>query len=101
LGREFIIKTDQISLKYLLEQNVNTPMQHRGLSKLLGLTYKIEYNKGVKNKVVDALSRREGQFGLVCNEEIHSVSELIPRWMEDIKDSYRDDKWIEGLWSKL
>jgi RNase H-like domain found in reverse transcriptase/Integrase zinc binding domain len=103
LSREFIIKNDQISLKYLLEQKVNTPMQHRGLSKLLGLTYKIEYKKGVENKVVDALSRREGHIGqlLVCNEKIQSVSELIPRWMEEIRDSYRNDKWIEGLRSKL
>lgn len=60
LGGEFIIRTDQISLKYLLEQRVNTPMQHRGLSKLLDLNYKIEYKKGVHNRVVDALSRQEG-----------------------------------------
>lgn len=63
LGNEFIIKTDQISLKYLLEQKVNTPMQHKGLSKLLGLNYKMEYKKGVENKVADALSRKEGQIG--------------------------------------
>lgn len=37
LGNEFLIRTDKISLKYLLEQRINTPMQHRGLSKLLGL----------------------------------------------------------------
>jgi RNase H-like domain found in reverse transcriptase/Reverse transcriptase (RNA-dependent DNA polymerase) len=42
LGAEFIIKIDQISLKYLLEQRINTSMQHRGFSKLMGLNYKIE-----------------------------------------------------------
>jgi RNase H-like domain found in reverse transcriptase/Reverse transcriptase (RNA-dependent DNA polymerase) len=41
MGGEFVIRTDQISLKYLLEQKVHSPMQHRGMSKLLGLNYKI------------------------------------------------------------
>jgi hypothetical protein len=45
-----VIKTDQISLKYLLEQRINTPMQHRGLSKLLDPNYKFEYKKEVKIK---------------------------------------------------
>jgi RNase H-like domain found in reverse transcriptase len=45
IGQKFIIKTDQISLKYLLEQKVNTALQHRGLSKLLGLTYRIKYKR--------------------------------------------------------
>ena len=61
LGGEFIIRTDQISLKYLLEQRVNTPMQHKGLSKLLGLNYKIEYKRGLENRAADALSRQERQ----------------------------------------
>lgn len=99
-GNEFTIKTDQVSLKYLLEQKINTPMQHRGLSKLLGLNYKIENKKGVENKVVDALSRKEGNEE-VGGAEINMVSELIPQWVEDIKNSYEGDKWIEGLKDKL
>jgi hypothetical protein len=61
LGSSFTIKTDQISLKYLLEQKIHTTLQHKGLSKLLGLDYTIEYKKRVENKVDDALSRVEGQ----------------------------------------
>jgi hypothetical protein len=45
LGGSFVIRTDQISLKYLLEQRINTPLQHKGLSKLLGLNYTIEYKR--------------------------------------------------------
>ena len=60
LGGKFIIKTDHISLKYLLEQKINTASQHKGLSRLMGLDYAIEYKKGVDNRVADALSRREG-----------------------------------------
>ncbi|KAJ3687882.1 hypothetical protein LUZ61_017046 [Rhynchospora tenuis] len=59
IGGPFIIKTDQIALKHLLEQRVNHAMQHKGLCKLMGLDYKIEYKRGVDNKVADALSRRE------------------------------------------
>lgn len=68
MGSRFIIKTYHISLKYLLEQKINTASQHKGLSKLLGLDYTIEYIKGNENVVVDALSRQEGQNGncLTC-----------------------------------
>lgn len=96
LGAEVVIKTNQISLKYLLEQRVNTPMQHKGLSKLLGLNYTIEYKKGVENRVADALSRQEGQN----REEIQNeadlcmVSEIIPTWVQELKSSYEEDQWI-------
>jgi RNase H-like domain found in reverse transcriptase len=60
IGTKFIIKTDQMSLKHLLEQRVNQTMQHKGLCKLLGLDYTIKYKRGVENKVADTLSRKEG-----------------------------------------
>jgi RNase H-like domain found in reverse transcriptase/Reverse transcriptase (RNA-dependent DNA polymerase)/Retroviral aspartyl protease/Integrase zinc binding domain len=100
LGGEFTIKTDQISLKYLLEQKINTPMQHKGLSKLLGLNYKIEYKKGIENKVADALSRIH-HGGSSQDPVIHVVSELIPQWIEDVKLSYLNDPWITKLKSQL
>ncbi|KAL3509283.1 hypothetical protein ACH5RR_028684 [Cinchona calisaya] len=58
LGHHFIIKTNHQSLKYLLEQKLTSTLQHRWLTKLLGLDYEIQYKKGAENKVVDALSRR-------------------------------------------
>ena len=58
LGRPFVVKTDHMSLKYLLEQRITTPAQARWLPKLLGYDYKIEYKKGASNKGADALSRR-------------------------------------------
>jgi RNase H-like domain found in reverse transcriptase len=98
-GSNFIIRTDQISLKNLLDQKVNTTMQHRGLSKLLSLNYTIEYKRGIENKVVDALSRREGHSGqLDClHGSLLAVSELIPQWVQDIQQSYQNDPWIDGL----
>lgn len=55
LGGPFIIKTYHISFKFLLEQKANTSLQHKGLSKLLGLDYIMEYKKGEENVVADAL----------------------------------------------
>jgi RNase H-like domain found in reverse transcriptase len=57
-GKPFIIKTDHISLKHLLEQRLTHSLQHKGLCKLMGLDYVIHYKKGTKNRAADALSRR-------------------------------------------
>lgn len=59
LGREFIIRCDQRSLKDLLQQVVQTPDQHFYVRKLMGYKFSIEYKKGSTNKAADALSRRE------------------------------------------
>ncbi|KAJ1699376.1 hypothetical protein LUZ63_007888 [Rhynchospora breviuscula] len=102
-GGSFVIRTDQISLKHLLEQRVTTALQHRGLCTLLGLDYTIEYKKGKENKVADALSRVEGQNWMVqqqCNE-LWAVSEIIPQWIQELLTSYTDDPWIESLKLKL
>ena len=55
----FIILTDQQSLTHLDDQWLSTPWQHKALTKLMGLTYKIIYKKGCDNKVADALSRAQ------------------------------------------
>ncbi|KAE8665795.1 hypothetical protein F3Y22_tig00112528pilonHSYRG00009 [Hibiscus syriacus] len=57
LGRKFFIFTDQQSLKYLMSQSVQTPEQHKWLTKLMGYDYEIIYKPGKENKVADALSR--------------------------------------------
>ncbi|XP_042031572.1 uncharacterized protein LOC121778308 [Salvia splendens] len=59
LGREFIIRSDQKSLKDLLQQVVQTPDQYLYIRKLMGHKFCIEYKKGSTNKAADALSRRE------------------------------------------
>lgn len=65
----FLIKT---------EQKLHTNLQEKGVSKLLGLDYKILYKKGVENKVADALSKKP------LMEESRSyalMSSPIPSWI--------------------
>lgn len=57
LGQTFVLRTDQKSLKYLMEQKLSTNSQLLWLTKLMPFDYTIEYNKGAENKVVDAFSR--------------------------------------------
>lgn len=69
LGRHLKIKTDHQSLKYLLQQRINTPNQQRWIAKLMGYDFKIIYKKGSKNTVVDALSR---EFNLSTMSMVNS-----------------------------
>jgi hypothetical protein len=57
LGHKFIIRTDQKSLRSLMDQYLQTPEQQQWLHKFLGYDYVIEYKPGKENLAADALSR--------------------------------------------
>ena len=42
-----------------MEYKIHTPMQRKGLTKLLGLTYIIQYRHERENLVIDALFKKE------------------------------------------
>lgn len=72
----FIILTDQHILIHLDDQKLTTPWQHKALTKLMGMTYKIIYKKGSDNRVADALSR-------LSNSPVYdlaAVSVIRPVW---------------------
>ena len=58
-GREFVVRTDHHSLKFLLDQRLSTIPQHHWAVKLRGFDFRVEYKPGAANVVADALSRRD------------------------------------------
>ncbi|XP_038998743.1 uncharacterized protein LOC120124050 [Hibiscus syriacus] len=84
----FVIKTYHEPLKHLLEQKLTTTIQKKGLTKLLGLDYTIQYRKGKTNKVADALSRQRLDSGEFLQM---GVTVVIPTWRQDIEQSYEGD----------
>ena len=57
LGRRFQVKTNQQSLKHLLEQIEIHGDYQKWVMKLMGFDFSIDYNPGKNNLVVDALLR--------------------------------------------
>jgi hypothetical protein len=97
LGQSFVVKTDQQSLKFLLEQKVGTPFQQKWITKLLGYDFTVEFKKGSENRVADALSRREG-----WTKEVSIALLSIPTsdWVAKLKDHYKEDSLMQGLVTK-
>jgi len=74
-------------------QRLTDGIQHKLLLKLLEFDYTIEYKKGKENLVADALSRRDSQ----CN----AITVCVPEWIEEVKQSYIQDKDSSKLLKKL
>jgi hypothetical protein len=64
VGGLFVVRTDHNSLRYFLEQRDLNERQHKWVSKVHAYDFDIEYVKGKKNVVVDALSRRPATFSM-------------------------------------
>ena len=74
MGRHFIVRTDQQSLRYIMQQREVGSQYQKWISKLIGLDFEIQYKPGASNRVADALSRKnQGEVELgatVCTQEI-------------------------------
>lgn len=88
VSQSFVVRTDQQSLKFLLEQKVGTPLQHKWITKLLGYDFKVEYKKWVDNRVADALSRME-DFSTDVTLSLLSISTIS--WVTKLKAQYAVD----------
>lgn len=59
LGRHFIVRSDQQSLRFLTQQREVNPEYQKWVAKLLGFDFEIQYKPGLSNKVADALSQKK------------------------------------------
>ncbi|VFQ96020.1 unnamed protein product [Cuscuta campestris] len=86
LGREFLICTDQRSLKELLQQVIQTPDQQFYVRKLLGYRFRIVYKPGSSNTVADALSRRDqDDIPATATTDFMALSQPLTSIMERIR----------------
>lgn len=97
LHSEVIMKTDQRSLIHLDDQRLTTPWQHKALTKLLGLNYKIVYKQGSENRVADALSRTTHG----AKHELSAVSVATSTWVQKLQDAYLKDPDTSKLLQEL
>lgn len=68
-------KTDQKSIKHILEQRLHAPFQQVWVSKLMGFEFEIHYKEGATNKAADALSRKQG-------------AELLPMLLNNVSPGF-------------
>ena len=100
---QFIIQTDHESVTYLLDQKIHTPIQKKGLTKMLGLNYRIRYRKGNENKAADALSRRIMRSDENCQGKemaggwLTAITQVVPSCYDQIYDSYKDDAMLQDI----
>ncbi|MCH81226.1 retrotransposon protein [Trifolium medium] len=109
LGHKFVIKTDQKSLKSLLDQSLQTPEQQAWLHKFIGFDFHIEYKPGKDNIPADALSRmyllawsepktkflQELQVALQSDIELQPILKACQD--QDQSENYKDYSMKEGL----
>ena len=57
LGHHFIVRTNQSSLKFLLEQRVVNESYQKWVAKLFGYDFEIQFRPELENKAADTLSR--------------------------------------------
>jgi hypothetical protein len=73
----------------MMTQRMTEGIQHKLLMKLLEFNYIIEYKKGVENKVVDALPRKDMSTS--------AISTTTPSWATDVEESYIGDPLYTGM----
>jgi hypothetical protein len=83
VGSKFVVKTDHNSLKYFLEQKDLSECQQKWVTKVQAFEFDIEYVKGKKNIVSNALSRRP----MAC-----SLMEISTDWKFNLLVEYSKNK---------
>lgn len=95
LGRRFVVRTDQKSLKVLLEQRLVNVEYKKWLAKLLGFDFDIKYKPGLENKAADALSRKESAATLMA------LSVPYPLQLEEVTKAVEEYQYLGRIVTAL
>lgn len=91
----FVIVTDHKSLCNLGDQQLDTELQRKAMSKLVGLQFRFQYKRGCDNGAADALSR-------VCHLlALNALSVCHPQWTQEVLNSYITDTEAQALLTQL
>jgi hypothetical protein len=85
VSNRFVVKTDHNSLKYFLDQKDLSDRQQKWVSKIQAFDFDIEYVKGKRNIVADALSRRPAG----C-----SMMDICTDWKAHLLVEYSKKKFV-------
>lgn len=96
LGRRFVIRTDQKSLKFIMEQREVGAEYQRWVSKLMGFEFEIHYKPGAANRVADALSR-QGSASIEFKALLSSSGPSL----EEVQAQLQGDPYIQQLVADL
>ena len=86
-----MVRTDQKSLRFLMEQREVNLEYQKWLTKLLGFDFEIVYKPGLENKAADALSR------IVGVKELFAVSVVQALQLEEIASEVDKDQGLQRL----
>ena len=95
LGRRFIVRTDQQSLKFLLEQRIVGLEYQKWITKLMSFNFEIQYRSGASNRVADALSRQP--------QDVECAELVVPAWQHwaDLEAELKADEFLQKLRNDL
>ncbi|GJZ18395.1 ty3-gypsy retrotransposon protein [Tanacetum coccineum] len=100
VGRWFKIRTDHKSIKELMQQVIQTPIQQKYVRKLMGFDFVVEYKPGVANQVADALSRMY-EDGELFKVEFMAISQPIVGLLINLKSENETLEELQALHQQL
>jgi hypothetical protein len=86
-----VVRSDQQSLKFLLEQRVVGGEYQKWITKLMSFDFEIQFRSGASNRVADALSRKL--------EVVEVGSLIMPQWVSwpELRRELASDSLIKSI----